>query len=567
MQVTNHPKANDPGTEKPQNGLKGLKYFFYDLWAGFMVSLISLPFSLGIAIASGVPAIAGVYSAIIAGLILPFLGGSYVTISGPAVGLAPAILFSVLLLGNGDPMVGYTLALVAIFTAGLIQMGMAAAKLGRFGDMFPNACVKGMLIGIGLWAVVRQIPLIFGNKFKEQSFWGIVGEIPRQIPNIETNVFISGMTALLLMFGLNALLKKKSFGGIPKQLIVVLVATVCGTALGSILGISAQHLIHLPSNVLDGFQWPNFIGFRENIGNHTFAINFFTVVLMFVIIDSVESLATISAIDKDDPYARKSNPNWTLFAMGFSNFVSSMCGGLTIIPGGVKSKANIEAGGKTQWANFWNAICLIFYMVAAQPIIKLLPLSVLGAIVIFIGYKLCAPRVWVKLLRVGKEQFLIGAVTAITTVSYGIMEGIALGMGIKLVSILYYSVRAEVFEKSSLFSLFLSLFRNPIIRQESDGTIYHLYLNGPIVCFNRISQHLEKIPKGMSEIHFHFGRKVTIIDHTSADHFHRFTQEFKGKCFWNGRGALHPLSGHPTATRVRSPTKITANGDDGAVID
>ena len=423
-----------------------------------------------------------------------------------------------------------------------------------------------MLIGIGLWAVIRQIPLIFGNKFTEQSFWGILEEIPRQIPNIETNVFISGMTALILMFGLNALVKGKSFRGIPKQLIVVLVATVCGTALASMLGISAGHLIQLPSNILDGFQWPNFIGFQENIRNQAFAISFFTVVLMFVIIDSVESLATISAIDKDDPYARKSNPNRTLLAMGVSNCASSLCGGLTIIPGGVKSKANIEAGGKTQWANFWNAICLIIYMVAAQPIIKLLPLSVLGAIVIFIGYKLCAPRIWLKLLKVGKEQFFIGTVTAIATVTYGIMEGIALGMGIKLAILLYYSIRAEATEESSLFSHFLSLFKNPITRNETNGTIHHMYFDAPIVCFNRISQHLEQIPKEMSEIHFHFQKGVTVIDHTSIDQFYRFEEGFNGKCFFYGKKALHPLSGHPGAMRVRSPAKMTTNNDE-VVID
>src|SRR5271166_2839540 len=99
--------------EKPRNGLAGLKHWRYDLVAGLMVSLTSLPFSLGIAIASGAPPIAGLISAIIAGLILPFLGGSFVTISGPAAGLAPALLAAMTLLGHGNTAVGYPRLLAA----------------------------------------------------------------------------------------------------------------------------------------------------------------------------------------------------------------------------------------------------------------------------------------------------------------------------------------------------------------------------------------------------------------------------------------------------------------------
>ena len=129
--------------EKPQNGLAGLKHWRHDMVAGLVVSLISLPFSLGIAVASGAPPISGLISAIIAGLILPFLGGSFVTISGPAAGLAPVLLASMLLLGRGDLAVGYPLLLGAICMTGLVQVVLARFKAARFARCSPPRWSRG----------------------------------------------------------------------------------------------------------------------------------------------------------------------------------------------------------------------------------------------------------------------------------------------------------------------------------------------------------------------------------------------------------------------------------------
>ena len=138
--------SNLPGiSEKPQNGIKGLKHWRYDLLAGMQVALVSLPLSLGIAIASGAPPVTGVISAIIAGLIFPFLGGAYVTISGPAAGLAPALLAGMIMLGGGDLAAGYPLLLVAICLTGLVQIVLAFFKAGRFALFLPVTVVEGML--------------------------------------------------------------------------------------------------------------------------------------------------------------------------------------------------------------------------------------------------------------------------------------------------------------------------------------------------------------------------------------------------------------------------------------
>ena len=132
------------------------------------ITTVSVPFSLGIAVASGAPPICGLISAIIAGLVLPFLGGSYVTISGPAEART-ALLAGMLLLGRGDMATGYPLLLVAICLTGLAQLVLAFFKAARFSAIFPSSVVEGMLASIGLLIIAKQLPLILGHSFHAQN--------------------------------------------------------------------------------------------------------------------------------------------------------------------------------------------------------------------------------------------------------------------------------------------------------------------------------------------------------------------------------------------------------------
>jgi MFS superfamily sulfate permease-like transporter len=548
--------------EKPRNGVAGLKHWRNDVVAGLVVSLISLPFSLGIAVASGAPPICGLISAIIAGLVLPFLGGSYVTISGPAAGLAPVLLASMLLLGRGNLEVGYPLLLGAICLTGMVQVVLARLKMARFSAIFPASVVEGMLASIGLLIIAKQLPLLFGHKFAAHEFWGIVREAPSQFVRMDPKVFFVGIFCLALIFAL-ASLKSRWLKVMPPQVI----AAGVGLVLGRFLGLSGEHLIHIPDHPFaHGIVLPNFAGL---INDHTLWWALATTVVTLTMIDGIESLATISAIDKIDPFRRKSDPNRTLFAMGISNMCSSMAGGLTIIPGGVKSTACIVSGGRTQWANFYNALFLTAYLLVGRGLINLIPLSALGAIVLYTGYKLCAPKVWKHIAAIGSEQLFVFTTTVLVTVSTDLLWGIAAGVVAKLLveSLILARVMRDRPEGHEPIGPAVNrwlrqtgeLFRNPVVQSGTVGDAYHLYFGRPLVCFN--SMHLDAalaaVPRGTTSVYLHVTDLVTLIDHTAVSALLDFVDDFRrtgrGIAQIIGLDRLQTHSHSETALRVSAP--------------
>lgn len=523
--------------EKPENGLAGLKHWRHDIVAGGVVSLISLPFSLGIAVASGAPPICGLISAIVAGLVLPFLGGSYVTVSGPAAGLAPVLLASMLLLGRGDRAVGYPLLLAAICLTGLVQVVLARFKAARFSALFPASVVEGMLAAIGLLIIAKQLPLLVGHPFEAHEFWAILAEAPAQLLRMDPKVFGLGVFCLVLIFAL-ASLKARWLKVVPPQVI----AAAAGLILGRFLGLEGEHLIHIPDEPFKhGIVLPNF---SRLFADSSLWWALATTVLTLTMIDGVESLATIFAIDKIDPFRRKSDPNRTLFAMGVSNMCSSLVGGLTIIPGGVKSTACIVGGGRTQWANFYNACFLVMYLLLGRSVINLIPLSALGAIVIYTGYKLCAPKVWRHVAHIGSEQLFVFCTTVLVTVSTDLLWGIAAGILAKLLlesSIVTKVVRDRPEGGESVVPALRrwlgktgELFRDPVVQCGTVGNDYHLYFGRPLVCFNcmHLDAALANIPSGSTSVYLHVTELVTLIDHTAASTLLTFVENFQR----NGQG-------------------------------
>ncbi len=525
--------------ETPQNGIKGLKHWRYDLLAGMQVALVSLPLSLGIAIASGAPPVTGLISAIIAGLIFPFLGGAYVTISGPAAGLAPALLAGMLMLGGGDLAEGYPLLLVAICLTGLLQILLAFFKTGRYAIFLPVTVVEAMLAAIGLIIIIKQIPPLMGAVMPASAnMLESIAKLPGVFLQIEWSVLFIGALSLFLIFYLSKS-KHEWMRKVPPPLFV----TLLGVFLAYIFGLDAKHLITMPDSILeDGITMP---AFGDVLSRPELWWSVLIVVITLTLIDGVESLATIKAVDKIDPFQRKSDPNVTLRAMGVSNSLSSIFGGLTIIPGGIKSRTNIDAGGRTLWANFYNAVFLLIFMFVATDFIAMVPLAAIASILIYVGWKLCEYKVFTKTYSVGRDQLIIFIITIVAILSTDLLSGILIGVATEVLLLLYllmpslrYVLTGRLSLQRSICLLWdnlKSIFTSPVIKVkelERNGIKHYEMTLSSLVCFNLLplDKMLSSLPdkEGVTLVITESGR---IIDHTAMEYLHQFQEE----CVRDGR--------------------------------
>jgi len=338
---------------------------------------------------------------------------------------------------------------------------------------------------------------------------------------------------------------------------VFLVGTVVSTF---ILKLDKHILINVPGSLKHGIVFPHF---ADAFSHAELLLPLIYVVITLLLIDGTESLATIAAVDKIDTYRRRSDPDRTLLAMGVSNVASSVVGGLTIIPGIVKSTANILGGGRTQWANFYNACFLLTFLLLGRELINMVPLSVLAAILVFIGYKLCKPAVLRNVARVGTEQFVVFSVTVLVTVTTDLLMDIVAGVILELVLNLWYvglwhTLRnGSESARPSLAGRFLSLFRNPVSQREFGDGAYHLYLDGPLVCFNlfHVIRELGQLPHDTRAVYLHLSSRVPLVDHTTGESLRHFLEEFSGqdqspRLVIEGWDHMRPLSKHETSTRI-----------------
>jgi carbonic anhydrase len=573
-----------PASEKPKNGVAGLKHWKYDLLAGLQVAMMGIPLSLGIAIASGAPPVCGLISAIIAGFVFPFLGGAYITISGPAAGLAPALLAGMITLGNGDLAVGYPLLLVAIALVGVVQVILSIFNAGRFALFFPISVVEGMLMAIGMLIIIKQVPAFLGVIIPPiKSIPKAVISIPEQVMALNPLICTIGAVALFLLFFLSGILSRIQATW-AKLVPVPMIVIVLGGLASWIIGIDEKYLIHVPLNVFEhGIVFPSF---AEAFTRTDLYGSFLVIIITLVLIDGTESLATIQAIDKIDPFKRKSNPNVTLRAMGFSNTASSLLGGLTIIPGGLKSTVNMLAGGRTLWANFYYAIFQLIILLFAAALMNYVPKSALAGLLMWIGWKLCSPKVFKRIFSVGKEQIFIAVVNLVVTLwTSDLLEGMIAGVATKIVLLVKDVVRASPGE--GVGAALKELFRDPVIRIGDSGagsrsvmtvsatavlrgTIgemknpYKIYLSSA-TCMNlvKLDAALKKIvvPEGM-KANYMLILAGKVVDHTTMEYLHNFQDraiEGGHTCVLVGMEHFRGLSDHALAYRIsQTPGNLTA---------
>ena len=535
----------------PKTGLAGLKTNWRsDLLSGFLVFLIALPLCLGISMASGFPPSAGIITAIIGGILVSRINGSFVTINGPAAGLIVVVLGAVQALGAGDAMAGYRYTLAAIVVASALQILMGFFKAGRLSSFFPASVVHGMLAAIGIIIMAKQINVVLGTApEKGSSLFSTIAQIPHSIANLNPEIAIIGISGLVIL-AVWSKIKNPLLKMIPAPLIVVLV----GIGLARYFDLEHEHLylflpdahflphheatvgpkflVAISENFLSSFYFPDF--------SKALSLEFWEAVVSICLVGSLESLLSAMAVDKLDPYKRHSNLDRDLTAVGVGNLLAGLLGGLPMIAEIVRSSANVNNGAKTGWANFFHGAFLLLFVVLFPRLIHSIPLAALASLLVFTGFRLASPKEFAKVMGIGKEQLFIFIATIIGVLATDLLIGVGIGILTKFAIHILRGVRLNNLFKIHFF----------IEQKEPDAIKVTIEGSAVFSNFMPLKTALANLEKGKTVI-FQLNNTY-LLDHTVMEFFHHFQHDYEllgGKCEFFGMEYHDAYSEHPLAIR------------------
>jgi len=419
-----------------------------DIPASIVVFFVAIPLCLGIALASGAPLFSGLIAGIVGGIVVGALSGSNIGVSGPAAGLAAIVLSAIATLGSWENF------LLAVVLGGVIQLIFGLLRAGVIGYYFPSSVIKGMLTGIGIIIILKQIPHFFGYDSDPEgdfafsqvdganTFSGVIDTFR----NISLGATLIGSIAMFILILWTVVLSKKGkfFQLVQGPLVAVVVGIIYHvlTASNSKFGISVEHLVSVPvpdnfDSFLGQFSFPNF----GAITNPAIWVTAFTIAL----VASLETLLCVEATDKLDPHKNVTPTNRELFAQGAGNIVSGMIGGLPITQVIVRSSANIQSGGRTKMSAIIHGFFLLISIILIPTLLNKIPLSVLAAILFIVGWKLAKPALFKKMWDLGWLQFIPFIVTVLGIVFIDLLYGIGLGLAVGVVVILMKSYQNSHF--------------------------------------------------------------------------------------------------------------------------
>lgn len=524
----------------PADGLAGLKENFKsDAISGFIVFLLALPLSLGIAKASDFPPIMGLITAIIGGIVVSFFMGSRLTIKGPAAGLIVIVAGAVAEFGQGDSQLGWKLALGAMVVAGIIQILFGILKLGKLADFFPLSAIHGMLAAIGIIIIAKQIPVLLNDNPALAKGLGpieLLMNIPKFVLNLDPKASIIGVVSLAIMMGW-PYLKIKTIKMIPAPLVVLLFAIPCELFMDFAHTEPPYALVKIGS-LVDSL---NINASFDGISQTGLFVKY---VIMFALVGTLESLLTVKAIDLMDPFKRKSNMNKDLIAVGIGNTIAAFLGGLPMISEVARSSSNVNNGAKTRWANFFHGFFILLFVLLATPILEMIPNAALAAMLITVGIKLAHPKEFIHTFKIGKEQLAIFLVTIFFTLFEDLLVGIAAGMALKIIIHLYNGTPIS------------SLFKAPtLVSFEGDNYLVEINKAAIFTNFLGVKSKLEAIPYGFNVIIDL--KKTKLVDHSVMENLEHFKHDYEangGTVVIKGLDHHQPLSNHPLSSRKNKKT-------------
>ena len=489
-----------------------LSFTRYDLKASVTVFFVALPLCLGISLASGAPVYSGLIAGIIGGLFISLLSGSELSVSGPAAGLTAICAAAIHDLGSID------IFFLSVAIGGLLQILLGVFRLGGFTHFIPSSVIKGMLTAIGILLISKQIPFLIG--YDQPDFWTnqlfniltfdhAFEHIGNLYSHTSAGVIITAAVAVVILFLWNKFLSKK-ITFLPSSFVIVFVGVLFAIVLQQYmpaLQLRSTQFVHIPGNIFSQIKMP---AYKELFSDAAIWKN--GVLICFVA--TLETLLSIEAIDKIDPYNRITPQNRELIAQGSGNFLSGLLGGIPITAVIVRSSANAEAGAKTKLSGFTHGIWLLLIILIAVPVVNLIPYCVLSVILIRTGYNLAKPKMIYAVYKQGREQFLPFVITVIAILFTDLLIGVLIGVVYSIYFLIKHTYRAGYTIKEKK----VSAGRHYIIE---------LALNVSFLNKKRMMDMLDKIPEHSTvEI---IGSDSVYIDNDILEIFHDFKSKAKRK--------------------------------------
>jgi MFS superfamily sulfate permease-like transporter len=461
--------------------------FRKDALAGLIVFLIALPLCLGIAQASHAPLFAGIVSGVIGGIVVGFFSKSSLSVSGPAAGLIAIVITAIEGFGS------FPIFLCAVIIAGAMQLLLGLIRAGTIANYFPTNVIEGMLAGIGLTIIIKEMPNAVGFVKDAQGggmadaddgfSWEFISSAMERIELSAAIISIIGIT-LLALWQTKAF---KKISLIPAGLLVVLIGTGINELFlvtNPAMALAPSHLVSLPmpkdaAAFLAQFTLPDFSGFLNPAVWKTGVV--------IAIVASIETLLCIEATDQMDPHKRFTSGNAELRAQGIGNMLAGFIGGLPITSVIVRSSANINAGAQSKRATIIHGSLLLVCVAAIPMLLNHIPKAALSAILLYTGYRLCRPSMFKHMWKGGWTQFIPFVATAVAVVSLDLLKGVGIGLAISIFYMLRQNLRIPYFYQRSTYS---------------NGDLIKLTLSQEVSFLNKasIKETLKQLPEGCAII-------------------------------------------------------------------
>jgi MFS superfamily sulfate permease-like transporter len=536
----------------PKTGLKGLiENWQSDLIAAVSVALIALPLSLGIALAAGAPAMSGIFSAIIGGVVTTLYRGGHISVNGPAKGVIGVILLGIVIMDDGSGQ-AFNYVLAAVVVSGALQMLLGILKLGRLADIFHTSVIHGILAAIGIIIFAKQIHVAMGTHSDSPSIVQNLIDAVLYIPQANPFVLIIALAGLLLLI-FHSKISYRFFHLLPAPMWVIALSIPfvyafnffedhTMTFLGKSYEIGPHLLLDIPDNISDSIMHPNFGKINT--------IEFWTTVFSLLIITSIESLAIAKAVDKIDPYKRKTDLNKDLTGIGMSTIVAGMIGGLPIIAVIIRSTVNIHNGAKTKWSNMYQGLLLLLFILVLSPVMRLVPLCAFAILLVYTGFKLASPSVFKQAYSQGTEQLIFFFGTMVITLYTNLLVGLLGGL---LLALITHMLLARVSVNQFFKMVYKS--RNRVV-ERPDGT-FDLKIRGiaNFLGILRVDKLVAQIPSG-ADVNIDLS-ETRLVGMTYMDYLVEYltTQRASG-----GKVFITGLDSHVSSSTYNRALKISLTG-------